>query len=593
MTLDVLHWTVADHLLARESGVSARAVIDAMLAALDALDDPSIIIGAPLADLARADADRLDAEDMRAYPLHGIPFVVKDNIDVAGVPTTCACPSFAYIPTADALVVARLRAAGAIPVAKTNLDQFATGLVGVRSPHGTPRNPLHPDLVPGGSSSGSAVAVSRGLVPFSLGTDTAGSGRVPAALCGIIGLKPTVGRLPSLGVVPAVRRIDCVSVFARRVDDARLVADLASGPDAADPFTRHPTESIGTIRRVGVANRKDREPRVEPDALVAYDDAVAQVRALGLDVTEVPIAEFLAAGALLYGGALVAERTTSIGAHIASGASDIDPTVGSIVTGGATKTATDAYETEYRLIEFRSRFAAMWSFVDALVLPTTPGVATRAEVAADPVGVNARLGTFTTAANLLDLAVVCVPVGTRPDGLPAGVQIIGPAWTDAALCDVAAALLRETIDAATPRLGEQTIVVVGAHLSGMALHHQLASRGARLVHTTTTAPNYRLFALAGTVPPKPGLQRGGGDDGTAIAVEVWALAPSRFASFVAEIPPPLGIGKVELVDGSWHGGFVCEPIGFDGATDITSFGGWRAYIASTTAKSAQNGAVVR
>lgn len=592
MTLDVLHWTVDDHLRARRSGVSARAVIDATLTALEELDDPAIVIGSTLAELARADADRLDSEDMRAYPLHGIPFVVKDNIDIAGVPTTCACPSFAYTPSADAVVIARLRAAGAIPVAKTNLDQFATGLVGTRSPFGTPRNPLREGLVPGGSSSGSAVAVARGLVPFALGTDTAGSGRVPAAMCGIVGVKPTVGSLPSLGVVPAVRRIDCVSTFARRVDDARLVADLASGPDAADPYGRWPGEAIGAIGRVGVARRSDLGPLLESDALVAYDGVVDRLRERGLDIIEVGIEEFLSAGRFLYGGALVAERTASVGPHVASGASDIDPTVGAIIMGGTTKSATEAYETEYGVIEHRARFASMWSVVDALVLPTTPGVATLADVAADPIGANARLGTFTTAANLLDLAVVCVPVGARPDGLPSGIQIIGPAWSDGALADLAAALMGEPVNTTSQRVGEQTMVVVGAHLSGMALHHQLSSRGARLVQATTTAPHYRLFALAGTVPPKPGLRRTDGDDGQAIVVEVWALAPSRFASFVAEIPPPLGIGKVELADGSWHSGFVCEPIGFEGAKDITSFGGWRAFIAAQNV-TAQNIAVAR
>lgn len=582
MTLDILNWTIADHRRARASGVSVRSIIGATLAAFEALDDPAIVIGSTLAALARSEADRLDREDASGFPLHGIPFVVKDNIDIAGIPTTCACPSFAYTPTVDALAVARLRAVGAIPVAKTNLDQFATGLVGTRSPHGTPRNPRHPQLVPGGSSSGSAVAVARGLVPFALGTDTAGSGRVPAAMCGIVGLKPTVGRLPSLGVVPAVRRLDCVSTFARRVDDARLVADIAAGPDGADAYTRQPTEAVGAIRRVGVARRSDLTPLLEPDALLAYNDAIDLVRRFGLDIVEVDINGFLAAGALLYGGALVAERTAAVGPHIASGAADVDPTVRSIVNGGTTKSAVEAYETEYRLIEHRARFAPMWSVVDALVLPTTPGVATLADVAADPVGANARLGTFTTAANLLDLAVVCIPIGARPDGLPSGVQIIGPAWSDEALCDVAATLMGEAVDATSPRTFEQTLVVVGAHLSGMALHHQLSSRGARLVRATTTAAKYRLFALAGTVPPKPGLRRTSDDDGVPIAVEVWALPPSRFASFVADIPPPLGIGKVELADGSWHSGFVCEPLGFDGATDITSFGGWRAYIASVT-----------
>ena len=583
MTLDVLNWTIADHLRARASGVSVRSIIDATLLAFEELDDRAIIIGSTLAALARAEADRLDRVDASGFPLHGIPFVVKDNIDVAGVATTCACPSFAYTPATDALAVARLRAAGAIPVAKTNLDQFATGLVGTRSPYGTPINPHHPHLVPGGSSSGSAVAVARGLVPFALGTDTAGSGRVPAAMCGIVGVKPTVGRLPSLGVVPAVRRLDCVCTFARRVDDARLVADLASGPDPADAFTRQPAEAVIAIRQIGVARRSDLTPLLEPDALVAYDDSIDLVRRLGFHVVEVDIEGFLATGALLYGGAVVAERTSVVGPHIASGAADLDPTVRAIVLGGATKSATEAYETEYRLIEHRARFAPTWSVVDALVLPTTPGVVALADVAADPVGANARLGTFTTAANLLDLAVVCVPAGMRPDGLPSGVQIIGPAWSDAALCDVAATLMGEAVDATSTRIGEQTVVVVGAHLSGMALHHQLSSRGARLVRATTTAAKYRLFALAGTVPPKPGLRRTDGDDGKAIAVEVWALAPSRFASFVADIPPPLGIGKVELADGSWHSGFICEPLGFEGATDITSFGGWRAYIAAMVA----------
>ncbi len=585
--LDVSHWSMSDHRDAQRRGVSVRAIIDATLASLDAVDDPAILIGSPLADLARADADRIDANADRSLPLRGIPFLVKDNIDIGGVPTTCACPSSAYIAAADALVVARLRAAGAIPVGKTNLDQFATGLVGTRSPCGTPRNPRHPDLVPGGSSAGSAVGVARGLVPFSLGTDTAGSGRVPASMCTIVGWKPTVGRFPSLGVVPAVRRFDCVSVFARSVGDAALVASLAEGPDDHDAFTREPGDSIRAVRRVGVASTDALAPLLEPDALVAYTEAIDVVRAHGISTVEVSIDGFLAAGALLYGGTLVAERTVAVGAHLHADASDLDPTVRSIVLGGHTLSATDAYANEYTLIEHRARFAAMWNDVDALVLPTTPGVATLVAVAADPIGANARLGTFTTAANLLDLAVVCAPIGQRPDGLPSGVQVIGPAWSDEALGDLAAAMLGEHVDHSRIRVGEQTIVVVGAHLSGMALHDQLASRGARLVQATTTAPTYRLYALDGTVPPKPGLRRVGSlDGGAAIAVEVWALAPSRFASFVSLIPPPLGIGKIELANGSWHSGFICEPTGFDAATDITDFGGWRAYIAARTSTNA-------
>jgi allophanate hydrolase len=581
---EIMGWSVYDHLEARRNGVPAAHVIAAVLKSFAALDDPSVLIGLPLEAQAIQAAVALDAQSIDDFPLHGIPFVVKDNIDVAGVPTTCGCPSYAYVPERDAEIVTRLKEAGAIPVGKANLDQFATGLVGTRSPFGTPRNPVDPLLVPGGSSAGSAVAVSRGLVPFALGTDTAGSGRVPAALCEIVGLKPTVGRFPSRGMVPAVRRIDCPSVFARTVTDARVVARIAAGFDPNDAYSRRPAYNGFAIHRVGIPrNRGQLSTFMEPEALRAYEDAVAEA-ARHWPIIEIDIEPFLESGQLLYGGTFVAERTAAVGDFIARGSTDLDPTVASIINAGNGLTAIDAYRTEYRLAELRSTTAPTWDVVDAILLPTTPGVATLAEVAADPIGANARLGTFTTFANLLDLACIAIPSPRRLDGRPCGVQFIGPAWSDEALADAAQTLLGEPHVADTAfqtRDCESTIVVVGAHLRGMPLNHQLTSRGARFLGRATTAATYELFALDGTVPPKPGLRRTT-TDGKPIEVEVWSMSTVAFGSFVCDIPPPLGIGSVELADGTWHKGFICESFGFENATNITHFGGWRAYRASVT-----------
>ncbi len=564
-------------------GSSVRSAIDAVLAQLAALDDPAVVIGDPLVAQARERADALDqmpASSAAELPLFGIPFVVKDNIDVAGASTTAACPSFGYLAQRDAVAVARLRAAGAIPVAKVNLDQFATGLVGTRSPYGTPRNPVHPTLVPGGSSSGSAVAVARGLVPFALGTDTAGSGRVPAALCELVGVKPTPGRVPNTGSVPAVRRIDCITVFASNVADARSVAAVMAGPDPGDPWSSEPGPLAAPVRRLGI-----------PSGLAAYCDEpvavafAAYVASLAetqpaLELVEVDIAGLLEVGSWLYGGPFTAERAVAVGAFLAAGPTDADPVVASIITGSMAATATDAYAAEYRLVAARREHAALWNDVDALLLPTIPGVTTPEQVAADPIGANSALGRFTTFTNLLGLAAVALPGPRRADGMPNGVQLIGPAWSDEPLADLAMGLLGENHASWPPTPvgpGEQSLVVVGAHLSGMALNHQLTRRGARLLAATTTAAAYRLFALPGTTPPKPGLQRVA-EGGSAIAVEVWALGEAAFGSFVAEVPPPLAIGSVELADGSWHNGFVCEPYALEDAPEVTRFGGWRAYL---------------
>ncbi len=576
-------WSVADHRRAALAGVSARQRVEDALARLAALDDPAVLIGGPLVEYALADADRLDALDPVDLPLHGVPFVVKDNIDVAGVPTTAACPGFGHVAAEDAPVVARLRAAGAVVVGKTNLDQFATGLVGTRSPHGTPRNPYDATVVPGGSSSGSAVAVARGIVPFSLGTDTAGSGRVPAAMCGIVGFKATLGRVSTAGVVPAVRRIDCTTVFAATVVDAALVMGVAGGYDAGDPWSRPaPARAARAVEVIGV-------PAAFPDGWLdeatetAFAAAVERLRSLGHETVTVDLGPFLEAGAFLYGGPLVAERYVAVGEAIAGYPDDADPTVAAIISGGARWSAAEAYATEYRLVELRRAVAPVFDVIDVLALPTTPGIARLADVAADPKGANERLGRFTTFVNLLDLACVAVPMGMRPDGVPAGLQLIGPAWSDDALAAAAAEFVGEPAPPPTlPAPAEVPFVVVGAHLTGQPLNGQLTERGARLLRATTTAPSYRLYAMTDAVPPKPAMVRDE-QHGATVAVEVWAMPVDQLGSFLTLVPPPLCLGTLELADGSWCKGFLSEPRATVGATDITHHGGWLAYRATLAA----------
>ncbi len=534
---------------------------------LAALDDPAVIIALVPEEIAAAKARALEDPSL---PLYGVPFAVKDNIDVAGVPTTAGCPAYAYMPERSAEVVRRLEAAGAIAVVKTNLDQFATGLVGTRSPYGTPRNPWDRDRVPGGSSSGSAVAVATGAVPFALGTDTAGSGRVPAAFNGIVGAKPTRGWLSTAGVVPAVRTIDCVSVFALSVADAWMVLEAAGGFDPADPYSRVPGRLPELRGVIGVA----------ADA--------------GIEGVEVDLEPFLAAGRLLYEGPWVSERLAALGDFIGAHSEHIEPTVEGIISRAAQWSAADAASAGYELAAIRQRINRVWEEVDALVLPTAPPPPTLVDVAADPIGTNAALGTYTTFTNLLDLCAVVVPTGTS-GGIPTSVQVVGPAWADAtvaAIADrihVAAGGIQGVTGAThtalwTPpdsALSTVDLAVVGAHLHGQPLHHQLTDLGARWVADTRTAPCYRLYAIANTTPPKPGLVRV--DNGSPISVEVYRLEVEAFGRFVAAVPAPMCIGTVLVEEGA-VAGFLCEPAALKGATDITSFGGWRLYLASLAAR---------
>jgi allophanate hydrolase len=572
---------------------SAEQVARDSLARIAAYDvvQPQAWIERPKAEDILAAARAVDAriaagEDL---PLAGVPFAVKDNIDVAGLPTTAACPAYAYVPDETATVVARLQAAGAVLMGKTNLDQFATGLVGSRTPYGIPACVFNRDYVSGGSSSGSAVAVGAGLVAFALGTDTAGSGRVPAAFNGLVGLKPTKGRWSTAGLVPACRSLDCITVFTGTVADAALVDSVAAGFDAADAYSRQPgpaAPALGPAYRMGVPRLDQLNYLGDAASERFYDQAIARLAATGATLVEVDIAPLLEAAQLLYAGPWVAERTAAIEDLLRSKPAAVHPVVRAIVQTGLGVSGVETFKGLYALQDHARAAQALWETIDVLLLPTAPTIYRISEVLAEPFALNANLGLYTNFVNLLDMSAIAVPAGYRDNGTGFGVTLIGPAWADAALLDLARRYEEIRPMPAPPELDTagkpQTVrlSVVGAHLAGMPLHWQLTSRDARLVARTRTAPAYRLYAMAETTPPKPALIHVGEDDGAAIEVEVYELDMAGFGSFTAEVPAPLAIGTVSLEDGSTVKGFVAEPRALAGATDITQLGGWRAYIAS-------------
>ena len=553
--------------------------------------------------LARATA--LASQDRTKLPLYGIPFAAKDNIDVTNLPTTAGCPAYAYTPTHSATVITRLEAAGAILIGKTNMDQFATGLVGTRTPYGIPTSVFSPDHIAGGSSSGSAVATASGLVAFALGTDTAGSGRVPAAFNNLIGLKPTRGLISAHGVVPACRSLDCVSIFAETAADAALVFSIAQAPDPADPYSRTPTPGAGaspwaatSTFRFGVPHPTQREFFGDTANPALYNAAIEALEHLGGTPVEIDLSPLLATAKLLYQGPWIAERYAAIAPFIETHAADMDPTVATIINGATRFSAADAFASAYTLETLRQQTAPMWSGIDALLLPTAPRTYTIAEIAADPITRNAHLGYYTNFVNLLDLAAVAVPAGMRPDGLPFGVSLIAPAFTDAALLPLADRLHRAlnthlgggqrplantpALTAPQPPPGCLLMAVVGAHLTGQPLNGQLTSRRGRLIRTCRTHPDYRFYALKGTTPLKPGLVWTPNFTGPGIELEIWALPADTVGSFVEGIPPPLTIGNIRLEDGAFVKGFLAEPAAIPDATDITHFGSWRNYLASLT-----------
>jgi allophanate hydrolase len=560
-------------------------------------NDPAIFISVRDEKDAIAEAEALSAGDAARLPLYGIPVAVKDNIDVAGLPTTAACPAYSYTPTRDAIAVARLRRAGAIIIGKTNLDQFATGLVGVRSPYGIPTNPMRADLIPGGSSSGSAVAVSAGLVPLSLGTDTAGSGRVPAMLNNIVGLKPSLGLIPTAGVVPACRTLDCVSVFSLTVDDAVTALDVMAGPDRSDPFSRNRTlpkmSPFPTGLRLGVPRDGQLIFFGDKAQEAAYAAALERWRALGATLVSFDLEPLYETARLLYEGPWVAERYLVIRNMLASSPDAIHPITREITIAGSRLSAADTFAALYRLQALRRTAELAFADIDALVLPTAPTAYSTAQVLANPIELNSRLGTYTNFVNLLDLCGLALPSAIRPDEIPFGITLLAPAGQDALLASIGRVFQAQTKlklgakGVAMPPLAdlnltltgdEIPIAVVGAHLSGMALNSELKAYGGRLLETTSTAPDYRLYALS-TTPPKPGMLRIEAGAGTSIELELWALPAAAFAKFVAAIPPPLSIGTVRLMDGRGIKGFIVEAADIGSAKDISAFGGWRSFVA--------------
>jgi allophanate hydrolase len=542
-------------------------------------------------------AHALASRSPESLPLYGIPFAIKDNIDLAGIPTTAGCPAYAYTPSESAFVVRKLIDAGAIPVGKTHLDQFATGLVGTRSPHGACHNSFDPAYISGGSSSGSAVAVATGLVSFALGTDTAGSGRVPAAFNNLVGLKPTRGALSCRGVVPACRSLDSVSIFALTAEDAQGVYAAARGFDPQDAYSTPSAHLQRGARkleglRVGLPWPSQLSFFGDAEYARLFAETVLQLEALGAKAVEIDFEPFLAAARLLYEGPWVAERYCAVGDFLEQHPEAVYPITREIISGGRNPTAADAFRAQYRLMELRRATEEAWSCVDVLVTPTAGTIYRIDTVNADPVRLNSNLGYYTNFVNLLDLAAVAVPAGFRRDGLPFGVSLVGRAGSDLELLELGDSVQRARVerigalDAPLPPVrqggGPSTeddipVAVCGAHMLGLPLNHQLTGRGARFMRRTRTNPVYALYALPGEPPYRPGLIRVA-DGGAAIEVEVWSVPAAEFGSFVNGIPAPLSIGKVELQDGSRVSGFVCEACAAAGARDITSLGGWRRYL---------------
>jgi allophanate hydrolase len=585
-----------------DGSLTVSALVDAVVAGIAAAGEDHVWIHRVPDAALRARAAELDAK-RRAdvgitdqLPLFGIPFAVKDNIDVAGLPTTAACPAFAYTPARSASAVDRLLAAGAVLIGKTNLDQFATGLVGTRSPYGAVRNPFDARYISGGSSSGSAVAVAAGLVSFALGTDTAGSGRVPAAFNNIAGLKPTRGLISAAGVVPACRSLDCVSIFAFSAADAARVLEVAAGYDPRDPFSR-PAAAMTTAFpprfRFGVPAARDLVFFGNAEVEALYHRALDSLEALGGTRVEIDFSPFREAAALLYSGPWVAERFAAVEELFTRAPEALLPVTRDIIGAGARPSAVEAFRGLYRLAELRQRTQPMWREMDVMVLPTAGTIYTLAEIAAEPVRLNSNLGAYTNFVNLLDLAAHAIPCGFQPDGLPAGITLIAPAFTDWALARLAQNFQRR-LDLPLGAVGERLapgdvqalvvatdglipLAVVGAHMRGLPLNRELTDLGASFVETVRTGTGYRLFTLGGS-PERPGMVRVGASEGAAIEAEIWSLTPASLGAFVARIAPPLCIGTIELDDGRTVKGFLCESVATAGKRDITGFGGWRSYL---------------
>lgn len=582
----------------REGTFTPLEVMEEVLARIEAAPERKVWITRLTREQVMGYVEKLKDASPETHPLYGIPFAIKDNIDLAGVPTTAACPDYEYMPEESAHVVAKLIEAGAIPVGKTNLDQFATGLVGVRSPYGACENSFNPEFISGGSSSGSAVSVATGLVSFSLGTDTAGSGRVPAAFNNLVGLKPTKGLLSTRGVVPACRSLDVVSIFALNSLDAESVFKVAADYDPADAYARPMQTPMlaygipGEGFRFGVPHADQLEFFGDEEARELYHASVARLELLGGEATEIDFAPFLEAARLLYEGPWVAERYVAIEDLITSKPEALLEVTRNIISGGGEPTAAAGFKAQYRLAELRRLSEAVWREVGFIVTPTAGTIYRIDEVEADPIQLNSNLGYYTNFMNLLDLSALAIPAGFRDDGLPNGVTLFAPAFYDRELLGVGSQLHRQLggnmgatripLPEATPAPGSRTgylpVAVCGAHMEGLPLNYQLTERGGRLLQRTTTSTNYRLFLLPGGPPQRPGLVHD--RDGAAIEVEVWELPAVNMGDFLNQIPAPLGVGRVQLADGTNVPGFLCEGYAVEQAQELTSYGSWRKFLSS-------------
>jgi allophanate hydrolase len=529
---------------------------------------------------------RLESSAPQSLPLYGVPFSIKDNIDLAGVPTTAACPAFSYVPEQSASVVARLIELGAVPMGKTNLDQFATGLNGTRSPYGACRNSVHDAYPSGGSSAGSPLAVALGVSSFALGTDTAGSGRVPAALNNLVGLKATKGLISTAGVVPACRTLDCVTTFTRTAKEASQLLALLAVFDEQDEYSRKNPSWNGASAfgkpqpfRFGVPRSQDLEFFGCTEGANLFAEAVAKLEALGGVAVSLDFSPFLEAARLLYEGPWVAERYSVLGALLEAQPESVLPVIRDVLAKAPTVTGVQTFRAQYRLQALKATCDRLMADLDCVLTPTIGRPVTLAELAEEPVLRNSELGYYTNFMNLLDYAAVAVPSAFMANGMPWGVTLFGRAFTDQYLLSLANALQAGERPQNEARNDRARLVVCGAHLEGLALNWQLKQRGATLVEATQSSSNYKLFALAGGAVKRPGMVRVG-EGGAPIAVEVWQLPSAELGSFLCDIPAPLGLGKVELSDGRWETGFICDDYGLAGAEDITQWGGWRAWLAS-------------
>lgn len=580
----------------RSGSVRPRDVIATVLERISHRGEDKVWIDRVPRNQLEARAAELEERPADTLPLYGIPFAIKDNIDLAGRPTTAACPDYAYTPATSAPVVQRLIDAGAIAIGKANLDQFATGLVGTRSPYGACANSFDSRYISGGSSSGSAVAVAAGLVSFSLGSDTAGSGRVPAAFNNIVGLKPTLGLISTRGVVPACRSLDCVSIFGLTVRDTKTVLDVAQGFDPADPYSRTQPDQFmhfGERFRFGVPRKTDLEFFGDREYEKLFAAAIHKLESLGGERMEVEFAPFLETARLLYEGPWVAERWLVIRDLLSRNPQAVHPITRQVIEKATAMSAADGFAATYRLKALRRQTEPVWDQIDVLVTPTAATIYTLSQVEADPIALNSRLGYYTNFVNLLDLSGLAVPAGFRPDGLPFGITLLAPAFRESALCALGEKMQRslalplgatkaplpseDKTTTETQRAGTVRVAVCGAHMSGLPLNRELTERGARLVRSGRTAPRYRFFALEAFSPPRPGMIRG--ERGAAIELEVWEMPAAHFGGFVDGIPAPLGIGTVELENGEQVRGFLCEHYATSSAREITELGSWRAYIA--------------